>query len=467
MIKKVVIGLCCISACMYAEPFGNTTYTYNANNTDNTNNTLAKQDDVNMPIELQLENVLRNDSNGITLKDLLQSANNNYSIQAQELLTQQANKDHTVQIMSALIPTLDVKYTFNHTYASVPIDYNSQNAQLVSSINIDYAEYNSVKEKGATAIKVSYDSKYTKQNVYLQIVQQYYTYFNNKSNLLTLEQKLKQINSDVDRVQKLYDQGLKTIADLESLKSSAALTQYQIDDAKLALEQSKLMLEYLTNTKIEDIKRVNIESPSFKLQDRSDIKSLEYQVQSQKYANKQLHYFPVLNIQDVYTYNIQIPDFAKNFFNMSGGGNNVPAGLLANFATNQNTFNIIVSYGLFAKIGQSVQKQSLRLAQLATEKNLAYKKSEQKKDEELYRKAIEVAQNQIKSAKASLTSANLSYDNMKKRYDANLVTFTEYLQALSTKYDAESTFIQALNNYEIQKANYIFYSGQELEQYIK
>ncbi len=114
-----------------------------------------------------------------------------------------------------------------------------------------------------------------------------------------------------------------------------------------------------------------------------------------------------------------------------------------------------------------MQKQSFRLAQLATEKNLAYKKNEQKKDEELYRKAIEVAQNQIKSAKASLISANLSYDNMKKRYDANLVTFTEYLQALSTKYDAESTFIQALNNYEIQKANYIFYSGQELEQYIQ
>lgn len=98
---------------------------------------------------------------------------------------------------------------------------------------------------------------------------------------------------------------------------------------------------------------------------------------------------------------------------------------------------------------------------------LLNKKNEQKKDEELYRKAIEVAQNQIKSAKASLISANLSYDNMKKRYDANLVTFTEYLQALSTKYDAESTFIQALNNYEIQKANYIFYSGQELEQYIQ
>lgn len=449
------MSLCCMFAYMHAEPM-NSTFTATLQNTTLQNNMQENE------ITLRLENVLRNDSGGLSLKELLNSANNNYALQAQDLLARQADKDHLVQIM-ALIPTLDARYNFNHSSASVPMSYTTQNAQLAFNMKLDYADYNAIREKGATATKVSYDSKYTKQSIYLQVVQQYYTYFSNESKLLTLEQKLEQINSDVDRVQKLYNQGLKTIADLESLKSQAALTQYQIDDAKLALEQSKLMLEYLTNTKIESLKRVQIESPSFKLQDRDDIKSLEYQVQAQKYLNKQLHYFPVLNIQDSYTYNIQIPDFAKGLIN-SG---TLPSSFLMSYADHQNTFSVVVSYGLFAKIGQSMQKQSFRLAQLATEKNLAYKKNEQKKDEELYRKAIEVAQNQIKSAKASLISANLSYDNMKKRYDANLVTFTEYLQALSTKYDAESTFIQALNNYEIQKANYIFYSGQELEQYIQ
>ena len=78
-----------------------------------------------------------------------------------------------------------------------------------------------------------------------------------------------------------------------------------------------------------------------------------------------------------------------------------------------------------------------------------------------------MAKEQISSAEVSLLSANLSYDNMKKRYEANLVTFTEYLQALSTKYDAESMLIQDLNNYEIQKAGYIFYSGQNLNDYIE
>ncbi|WP_285819289.1 TolC family protein [Helicobacter bilis] len=456
MIRKIAMSICCIFACMHAEPISNSTFTATPQNTTLQNNMQENE------ITLRLENVLRNDSGGLSLKELLNSANNNYALQAQDLLARQADKDHLVQIM-ALIPTLDAKYNFNHSSASVPMSYTTQNAQLAFNMKLDYADYNAIREKGATATKASYDSKYTKQSIYLQVVQQYYTYFSNESKLLTLEQKLEQINSDVDRVQKLYNQGLKTIADLESLKSQAALTQYQIDDAKLALEQSKLMLEYLTNTKIESLKRVQIESPSFKLQDRDDIKSLEYQVQAQKYLNKQLHYFPVLNIQDSYTYNIQIPDFAKGLIS----GNTLPPSFLMSYADHQNTFSVVVSYGLFAKIGQSMQKQSFRLAQLATEKNLAYKKNEQKKDEELYRKAIEVAQNQIKSAKASLISANLSYDNMKKRYDANLVTFTEYLQALSTKYDAESTFIQALNNYEIQKANYIFYSGQELEQYIQ
>ena len=56
---------------------------------------------------------------------------------------------------------------------------------------------------------------------------------------------------------------------------------------------------------------------------------------------------------------------------------------------------------------------------------------------------------------------------MRKKYNNQLVNFTDYLRALSTKYNAEATYNQALNNYELQKANYIFYSGQQIQEYIK
>ncbi|MWV61723.1 TolC family protein [Helicobacter saguini] len=413
--------------------------------------------------ELQLESVLRaNTQSGKTLSELLKSAENNYSLQGQKLLDTQAQRDYLVSQL-AFIPTLDGKYNFSKTSTSANFGYQSQNFQLAFNWTLDYATYEAMREKGATAKKANYDTQYARQSVYLQVVQQYYTYFNNESSLITLQQKLAQIQSDVDRVQKLYDQGLRTIADLESLKSQAATTKYEIDNATLALIQSKLMLEYLTNEKIDGLKRTNMQDPSLELNDRSDIKSLEFQIKALKHQNAQLHYYPSFTLQDTYTYNAQVPDFVTQMMAQGGGS----AGLLANYATHNNVFGMNVTYQIFAKIGLSVQKQSFRLATIANEKNLAYKKAEQKKDEELYRKAIEVAKNQINSAKASLISANLSYDNMKKRYDANLVTFTEYLTALSTKYDAESTFIQALNNYEIQKANYIFYSGQDIEKYVK
>ncbi|STQ87129.1 TolC family protein [Helicobacter muridarum] len=411
----------------------------------------------------QLESVLRESGkDGITLKELLNSASNNLSLQAQNLLSEQAQKDYLVSKL-ALIPNLDAKYNFNHTAASTPISWQTQNAQLNLNWTLDYANFQAIKEKGAISQKNVYDVKYLKQNIYLQIVQQYYIYFNNESIIMTLQQKLQQIRSDVDRVQKLYAQGLKTISDLESLKSQASLTEYQINDAQLALTQSMLTLEYLANTKIENIKRISIIDPTYLLEDRSDIKSLEFQIKAQKHLNAQLHYYPSLIFQNTYTYNIQIPDFAKQLLMGSGG----IGGFAATYADHHNSFGIILNYGLFAKIGQSVQKQSFALATIANEKILNYKKNEQKKDEELYRMAITLAKNQIESAKASLISANLSYDNMKKRYEANIVTFTEYMQALSTKYDAESTLIQALNNYETQKANYIFYSGQEIDKYIK
>lgn len=459
--NKCLISLLILAGVGHGAPNSseNTDFFLNANMQEAN---LAKQEA--KATELQLESVLKADTqNGKTLSELLKSAENNYSLQGQNLLNVQAQRDYMVAKL-AFIPNLDGKYNFSKTDTSSNFGYQSQNLQLALSWTLDYATYEAIREKGASAQKSNYDTKYARQNVYLQVVQQYYTYFNNESILITLQQKLAQIQSDVDRVQKLYDQGLRTIADLESLKSQAATTKYEIDNATLALIQSKLMLEYLTNEKIDSLKRTNMQDPAFELQDRSDIKSLEFQIKALKHQNAQLHYYPSFTLQDTYTYNAQIPDFVTQMMN---SGNTTSQGLLANYATHNNVFGMNVTYQIFAKIGLSVQKQSFRLATLANEKNLAYKKAEQKKDEELYRKAIEVAKNQINSAKASLISANLSYDNMKKRYDANLVTFTEYLTALSTKYDAESTFIQALNNYEIQKANYIFYSGQDIEKYVK
>ena len=100
-------------------------------------------------------------------------------------------------------------------------------------------------------------------------------------------------------------------------------------------------------------------------------------------------------------------------------------------------------------------------------KNIAYAKDEQKNNIRFYKRSIAAAESQIDSARAALQSARTSFETISQKYQAQLVSYNDYLDSLIARYNAESTYIQSLNNYELQKANYIFYSGQMLLDYIE
>ena len=420
------------------------------------------QDDVKIDLSIMadIDAIQQGAGNKYTLKDLLKAADSNYSIQAKALSALQAKRGVNVAKLSFL-PSLNLDYSFQNNFRDTQGDsalYNTQatNARFKLNLFDGLATLNGVREKNATYLASLSDEEYTRQSIYLQVLQQYYGYFDNLSRLISLEKKLEQIRADVMRVERLYKQGLSPIDNLESLKAQASLSEYQIADARVSVEQNKLMLEYLTNLKVETLSYERVELPELKLQDRGDVISLREQINAQIYKNKQLHYYPIIDLNNTFTYNIQKPSFAVNNPAMS-----------ALFPDMQNVVSITVTMKILDTIGLTFQKQSLKAGQLANEKLLAYKKMEQAKDEELYRKTLEIAKKKIKSAQDNLKSANIAYANIKKKYDANLITFTDYLQALSTKFDAESTFNQSLNNYEIQKANYIFYSGQKIKDFIK
>ncbi|PAF48007.1 hypothetical protein BKH46_01460 [Helicobacter sp. 12S02634-8] len=391
------------------------------------------------------------------LSELLKAANSNYSLQSKVLSVQQAKKNHTIA-QATFLPTLNLDYTFQNNNRDTQ-QYKNYNTQVANAkFNLDvfngFNTINSIREKNATYRSSIADMEYTRQNIYLQVIQQYYQYFDNNSQLISLQRKLDQINADIQRVTKLYNQGLATIDDLESLKAQGSLSEYQISDAKLSIEQNKLMLEYLTNLSFDTLKRNKIADPTYGIQERQDLTALKEQINAQIYQNKQLNFYPTISVFDTWSYNIQKPAYA-----LSGFG--------ALYPTAQNVLGVTVTLKLFDDIGLGLQKQYLKLGQMANEKNLLYKELEQKKDEKLYRKSLEIAKAKIASSEASLKSATISFQNIKKKYDAQLINFTDYLQALSTKFDAEATYNQSLNNYELQKANYIFYSGQKIQDYIK
>ncbi len=393
------------------------------------------------------------------LSELLKAADSNYSLQAKVLSSLQAKKNLLTQKMTFL-PQLNIDYGFQHNARNTQMfdNFFTQAADAKFSWNLfsGFSTINGIKEKNSTYLANLSDEEYTRQSIYLQVVQQYYGYFDNISKLISLQKKLSQIQAEVLRVQRLFNQGLTTIDNLEALKAQAAQSQYQIDSAKLNVEQNRLNLQFLTNLNIEALNYDRLQNPEYKLEERADITSMRHQIDAQIYQNKQLNYLPSIDVSNTFTYNIQRPEYVNlnpSFTNM--------------YPVLQNVAGISVTWKLFDNIGIALQKQSLRIGQMASQKNFYYKKMEQKRDEQLYRKTLQIAILQIKSAAANLKSADLAYLNVKKKYNANLINYVDYLQALSTKFDAEATFNQSVNNFEVQKANYIFYSGQKIKDYLE
>ena len=424
----------------------------------------------------QIEAMTDNSKQKVGLKDLLLGADNNYSLQAQ-MLQAESNKKIASVAKAAFLPRLDVDYGYQYNYKTIDNmmqfgnfgNYQTQAANARFSLDLfsGFSTINMIRRKNATYRSSVADVEYAKQNIYLQVIQQYYSYFNNLSQLLSLKRQLEQVRTDMKRIESLYSSGLATIDDLESLRSQVSSSEYQIADMKLSVRQNILMLKHLTNMEFDGLKREDLAIPALKDNlERQDIISLREQINALKYQNKQQHYYPIVTLSDTYTWQIQKPEYVTNPTKF-GSDPSMASFYQRMFPTHANTIGLSVTLRVFDDIGVSFQKQALRLSQLAQEKQLAYKQAEKTKDEQLYRKTLEVAQSKIASAEASLKSANISFENVRKKYNNQLVNFTDYLRALSTKYNAEATYNQALNNYELQKANYIFYSGQQIQEYVK
>lgn len=203
------------------------------------------------------------------LKDLIKSAEQNYQILAKDDGIARAEAEK----MSAYLefgPSITANY--NYGYQTNPSSLKSnyigdQNIQVGINYNLytGFTSVNKVKQKSAEIRASVADKQFTQESLYLQIVQQYYAYFTHYSNLQSLKQKKTLLVSNVQRLQKLYNSGLSTINDVEALKAEASLTEYQIAQAELDVEQSRLNLELLANTEVASLARVTLEDPQLKI----------------------------------------------------------------------------------------------------------------------------------------------------------------------------------------------------------
>lgn len=396
----------------------------------------------------------------LDLKSLLLKAKDNYQMQAKDLAVEQAKATRD-SVIGRYLPSLDVGYNFN-LIKSYPQNawqksLNTHQAQASATWTIfDGAtrEYSLLSNNALLRAAIA-DKGYSEQSMFLQTISLYYQYFSLKGQMIATEQKKINIAANVARIEILYKAGLQPLDALERLKSELSSTEYELETIKLNFEQTKLQLSLLANDNIENLKLVPIKTPEDKEIQSLNITMQEEQALSYDYQAGTITYFPTISLFDTYSWN-----FKNNAESLLG------ASAYSSYPKHQNVFGVTVSWNLFNGFTTNRQKEALKLSSLMAYKNIAYAKEEQKNNIKFYKRSILAAQSQINSARAALNSARTSFETVAQKYQAQLVSYNDYLDSLIARYSAESTYIQSLNNYELQKANYIFYSGQMLLDYI-
>jgi len=392
--------------------------------------------------------------NATSLKEIMQATlKNNVFIKAMNYDI--ASKKETLKSVSnTLNPTINV----GANYTKLDLDVRSTQVgatamgYLKFGIDVyDGGKNSSIKrQKGFELESAKLSTKASKKEILLQVATLFFQIKTVDANLLAYSDKSKALLAQYKREKQKYDLKMITIDEVLKLQSEYESNKYVMDDLRYQrdyLYQNLSLLVGKTITSIDDSKLPDISNLNY--QPSSNIKALKVGLRAADESVAQIKALkkPKVKLEDsinVYNYN----DYNEN--------------LLKDLPDTQNQFMLSFSMNLYDTVSSS-KKQAAMLEKMVKKEQLNYALSKEKMAFDLAKKKLLTQQKKIDSAKSALDMAISVYDIILTKYQNGIVDNIAYLDALSKKTINRALYNQALNNYEIAKANYYFDSGMDYE----
>ena len=287
-------------------------------------------------------------------------------------------------------------------------------------------------------------TQYLKQEIMLEVIKQYFSYQNTKSAIDVINYKINELNGQIKKFEILVKNDLETKDKLQALIASKKEALYDIENLKIDLENSILQLSLLTGREISLHDEERLIEPSYEENDRYDIEAKKLEAKSVKYTSDSFNYLPTISITDSLK--------KQEYLHYDETYNDK--------LNNQIIFQISFPILDFGKI--SKDKEASQLEALALNKEIEYKQKSIQIERKLALKSLESSKIKLDSAVLALEAINTTYEFSKKRFDTNLISYTEYLTELTKKQDARYRVISAKNDVELKKANLAFALGIDL-----
>jgi len=397
---------------------------------------------------------------GEGLKELINvSTKQNDLLLSKELSKESKAKDLESK-ESGYFPTLDLGAFYKRDDEASPFqagDVYSGFAKLSYNIYDGGKRSSNVDQAKEEFQSSSYESQATKKSMALQITQDF---FNLKSLEAALESKVeaqKSLKAQLQRVERFYEAKIATKEDIDRLQSSYDTTTYEMESIKFQILSLKKSLELKVGKSITTLEDSSFEKVSFdKYMTLDATKALISKEDSLRSLSESIDsiYYPNIKIEDTYSLYGYSRDeaFAK-------------AGVTQ--LDNQNTLMLSLNFRLFDYGAVAKTKEAVLLTSKALNAQVSYQNKEQEMQFALALSRINTAKLKIASSKSALTSAQSAFNTIEKKYDAGIVDYVVYLDALSKKTSVKALYESSLNDLEFAYATYYFYAGKNIEEFIK
>ncbi|ECT4084264.1 TPA: multidrug efflux RND transporter outer membrane subunit CmeD [Campylobacter jejuni] len=400
------------------------------------------------------------------LHEFIALSQNNESYLIKQMQSEQANLDKE-QAFRNYLPSLSL----NSAYVANNKDRFIIDPQesLFAKVSLNFLLFDGgAREANLRALesreKLSLlDKEQNKNYLALNAITLYFNTLSLEKILLANQQKIAFLKSTFERLQKFYDAGLSPKDELGSIKAKYHLSLLELSQNELKLANIQKEIKILSDTDFKVQGNAFLENPQQEKSQNYEVMIAKEQINLAK-ENVNLakaEYFPKFYIQD----NL---NFYKNNYNPK-----VPAPF-ANLGdqflekySQGNQFILGMEWKIFDFNARAKEVEKERLNVQIANANARFSERKNKEELNYLDKSLKVLQEQILALNLSLNAANLAFESVDKKYQAGLVSYVEYLQALEAKFKAQSDLELAKNEFEITKANYYFNAGIDLNSKVK
>ncbi len=392
-----------------------------------------------------------------SLKSILDFATKNSDLVISKKYSQEAKAKDIKSKEGAYYPTLDIGAYYQSVEQKTPIlsgDIYSGYAKAAYDI-YDGGKRSALLNQSQKEYKSSsFDTNSIKNTLSLEIVKDFFSIKSLKASLSARDEAKDSLKEQLTRMKRFVIAKVATQDDVDRLQAAYDTNIYEMESTKLQIATLKMMLELKVGKDIltlDDSRFVEFKESELELID--SVKSLMAKKNALVAGSQAVDsiYYPQIRIEDRFS-----------AFGYNRTDHNVAKG-----DDTQNILLLSLNMRLFDNGIEKNAKEALQIEAQALDTQLTYNKKTQNMHYKLAILRIQTVKMKIKSSKSALVSSTSAFEIISKKYDAGIVDNVVYLDALSSKTNAQALYQRSLNELEASYGAYYFYAGKNIEEFLE